>query len=171
MDNPKIITVNRGTEVSVFGNKHSYTTTHTQNFIVNSETETHFFYLDSKGTRISVSKNNIKKITFKNRKILFKDLKKDEIINVFDNYRKLIITVQKMSKMISEYKITENDMSIYDSEELHVGMTKKYIVLYKNHYHQGEIIEFRCHIPKKYLWDHSWRKNLKAELEKTKHVI
>ncbi len=164
MDNQKIITVEKNTEISKAGEATTFKTSHTQNFIVIAETETHFFFKDDKHNRLSVWKDNIKNVTFKIRTILFKDLKKDEILNILDNHRKLIVLSQKMSKIISQYDIEQYDMSIYDPEHINIGTTKSHIILSTKHLDKGKSKEFSCKIPKQFLWDHSWRKNLRKYL-------
>jgi hypothetical protein len=161
MDNPKIIIVNKNTKVSVFKKNQTYETTHTQNYFVISETETHFFYIDKNEDKVSVWKDDIKEVTCKNRIIKFKDYKKIDVEDLIIKHDLLISLAQKMSKLLSLYSIKDYDMSDYKQEDLNIKITKLYFILSHNHFNTTDVI--KCAIPKKYLWDHSWRSNIKKD--------
>ena len=156
MDNPKIIKISPKTKISTEGG--SYVVTKTQNCTVIAETETHFFF-KLKRTDVaaySVKKSDIKHVTYKNRTLDFKDLKKADILNVFENYEKLIRLAQQISRQISQLRVDENDMSTMDPNEVDVFISKEHILLKRCYIDKT----YKCKVPLKYLWDHNWRKNL-----------
>lgn len=156
MDNPKIIRVLANTNLS--NGKNSFILTKTQNFIVVSETDTHFFFKfkPDNTDMYSVKKSDIKYVTYKDRTIEFKDLKKADILNIFSNYEKLIKLAQQISKQISQLRVNENDMSTMHFNEIDVHLTEEFIILERQYIGKT----YKCNIPIKYLWDHNWRKNL-----------
>lgn len=161
MDNPKIIRIDAGTELNSPHQK--FTIDKTQNFIVVSETENMFFVKMEGNVLYSVKKSKIKYVTFKNRTIPFNDLKKNEILNLIDNYQLLIQKAQQISKEISKYRMNEHDMSLNRIIDLQVTVENGFMVLTHTYLDEQRV----CHVPMKYLWDHNWKKNLQKDYSKS----
>lgn len=159
MNNCKIITIKKNTEL--YEQDKCYHSIKAGKYEVISETESHFF-ITIENRVFSVRKEYIKKITFKNRNINFNDLKKNEILNIFSNYNKLIKKAQKISKEISKFKIDEYDMSLNNINDLRIYLKDNYLIL--EHLYLNEIR--RCRVPIKYLWDHDYKKTLIKEYSK-----
>lgn len=159
MDNPKIIRILSNTKIS--NGIESFELKKTQNFVVISETETHYFFRFNRDStdKYSVRKADIKYVTFKYRTIEFKDLKKADILNIFTNYEKLIKLAQQISRYISQLRVEENDMSTMDYNEVDVEIKDDFIVLKRSFIDKT----YKCKIPLKYLWDHNWKKTLIKE--------
>ena len=154
MDNPKIIRIDNGTELS--NGKVPFIIAKTQNFIVVSETETHFFIkIKDKGI-FSVWKHKVNYVTYKDRTLKFDELKKPEILNIFSNYEKLVKQAQHISKYISQLRVDQHDMSILLISELNIKITETHIILERRYIDKI----YSCEVPLKYLWDHSWRQNV-----------
>lgn len=164
MDNPKIIKVPAGSVISN-GNSVNFTIKHNQNFVVIAETETHFFF-NFRNRKYSILKNLIKHVTFKNRTIKFSDLKKNEILNTFSNYRLLIDKAQRISAELSKYNIGCYNMTEYYFDKISVLFSKDHIQLLHYVEIDGKIKIIKAEIPMKYLWDKNWRKTILKEYDK-----
>ena len=162
MNNPKIIRIDAGTEVC--SNIKNFTINKTQNFIVVNETESHFF-VNIKESKFlySVRKDKIKYVTFKKRTLKFDELKKDEILNIFDNYKKLIKKAQLISKELSKFDFRQHDMTLSNIDKINVLIVGDYMTLTREYTDK----KCECIIPLKYLWDHDWKNTLKKEYSKS----